>query len=73
MLRGLASHEHRTGDVGGKNRIKTRTIHIDELFEHTEACIVHENVQVTERLQNLAIGAYHIRVAGNVSPNRQRF
>src|SRR5207248_5645367 len=72
MLIGFATYEHLSSDICGKNRIKAIAIHIDKFLENADAGIVHENVEMTESLQDFAIRADDVGFIGNIGPDSNR-
>ena len=51
MLGGFARHQHRAGDVGGETALEARAVEIDEVLEHAEAGVVHQDVEIAEFLR----------------------
>jgi hypothetical protein len=61
MPGGLPCHQHGAGDIGGEHLLEAGEIHLDERLEHTEAGVVHQNVEVIEYLKQLPVGPEDVR------------
>ena len=69
VLRRAAGHEHRSGDVGGEDRLEAGEIEIHEVFENAEAGVVDENIEVAEFFEDFAISALDVGFPGDVRMN----
>ena len=65
-----ASHEHRSRDVRSEDCFEAGEVEIHKILESAEACVVDENIELAEFLQDFAIGAFDVGFLRYVRMNR---
>src|SRR5438067_9020653 len=71
MLSRFAGHEHGPSNISRENRLEAGEIELNHRLEHTGACVVHQNIQFPELLENLPIGSFHVGFLRHVGNNWQ--
>ena len=72
MLGCLAGHEHGAGDVGCEDGIEALAVHIHEVFERAQACVVDQDVEVIEFPQDFPVCSSDVVLVGGIRANGMR-